>query len=159
MNPVEACDPREMLVVDALLRGSRVRVQVRGESMLPTLWPGDTVEIAAGGPPRSKPGDIVLALHDHRLFLHRLLLVSEDGGMVTRGDSMPQSDPPGQQCLGRVERAFRSGRPGLIPLRLSLWSRLAGRLLCRCDWIRRLALAIHQKRIAATGGPAVPGLA
>ena len=65
------------LVADALRRSGRlrqiVRLRVHGESMLPALWPGDVVEIASCSPEDVRPGEIVLALRDGRLFLHRFV--------------------------------------------------------------------------------------
>lgn len=151
----EGCDPREILAVEALRSGARVRLQVRGESMLPTLWPGDAVEIEASDIPHVTCGEIVLVGRDQRLFLHRVLTVNNDGRIVTRGDSMPRPDPIGQQYLGKLVRVFRGGQirsPGA----LTLWSRAIGQLLCHCDWARRLALKMHQRRNLATGKLAVP---
>ena len=40
---------REALAVEALRLTGRLRLQVRGESMLPALWPGDVVEAEVTG--------------------------------------------------------------------------------------------------------------
>ena len=47
--------------------------QVHGESMLPALWPGDVVEIESCSLEDIRPGEIVLAQRDGRLFLHRFV--------------------------------------------------------------------------------------
>jgi hypothetical protein len=80
-----------------------VRLRVHGESMLPTLWPGDVVEIASCSLEDVRPGAIVLALRDGRLFLHRLV-ATQPNGFVLRGDSMPGPDPlfPPEALLGRL---------------------------------------------------------
>lgn len=92
---------RSALVADVLHRDEpslpgnrRVRLRVHGESMLPALWPGDTVEIAACSIKQLKVGDIVLAIRDGRLFLHRLLSRRNSSGFVLGGDSTPALDPP-----------------------------------------------------------------
>ena len=41
---------RLALAEDALRSGVRLRLQIRGDSMLPTLWPGDMVEIVETRP-------------------------------------------------------------------------------------------------------------
>ena len=41
--------------------------------MLPALWPGDVVEIASCSLEDVRPGEIVLARREGRLFLHRLV--------------------------------------------------------------------------------------
>src|SRR6267378_422651 len=100
------------LVADNLRRSARsrvrqsVRLRVHGESMLPALWPGDVVEIASCSPEDVRPGEIVLALRDGRLFLHRFLAPCEPSGFLLRGDSMPGPDPrfPPGAMLGRLVR-------------------------------------------------------
>src|SRR5271157_6211990 len=93
---------RSALLADVLHRGhglrQGVRLRVHGESMLPALWPGDVVEIASCSLEDVRPGEIVLARREGRLFLHRLVrrcLVAPGtpNGFLLRGDSMPGSDP------------------------------------------------------------------
>src|SRR5712671_4942005 len=101
---------RSALVADALRRSGRlgqsVRLRVHGESMLPALWPGDVVEIASCSLEDVRPGEIVLALRDGRLFLHRFLTPCKPSGFLLRGDSMPGPDPrfPPGAMLGRLVR-------------------------------------------------------
>jgi len=75
---------RSALVADVLRGSGYLRLQVRGESMLPALWPGDVVEIASCSPEDVRPGEIVLALRDGRFFLHRLVTRSQPSGFVLR---------------------------------------------------------------------------
>ena len=105
------------LVADVLRRGGRLRLQVRGESMLPTLWPGDVVEIASCSLDDVRPGEIVLARRDGRLFLHRLAAPCTPNGFLLRGDSMPGPDPrfPPEALLGRLVRRLTTGTPSLHP--------------------------------------------
>ena len=101
---------RSALIADVLRRSGgprpRVRLQVYGESMLPALWPGDVVEIASCSLEDVRPGEIVLALRDGRLFLHRFLARCTPDTFLLRGDSMPGSDPrfPSEALLGRLVR-------------------------------------------------------
>ena len=138
---------RSTFVADVLRGGnrssSRVRLRVHGESMLPALWPGNVVEIASCPLEDIRPGEIVLALRDDRLFLHRLVAV-QPNGFLLRGDSMPGRDPrsPPEALLGRLVLGAGKGR-GYIS---SVCSRAAGMLLCHCGVIRRLALKLHSRR-------------
>ena len=95
---------RSALVAEALRLSGRLRLQVHGESMLPALWPGDVVEIASCSLEDLRPGEIVLARRDGRLFLHRLVSTRKPDGFLLRGDSMPGSDPqfPAEALLGRL---------------------------------------------------------
>lgn len=138
------------LVADCL-RGSgsscqSMRLRVHGESMLPTLWPGEVVEIAVCSIEDVRPGEIVLALRDGRLFLHRLVAIATPNGFLLRGDSMPGPDSlfPTEALLGRLVR--RGGQAGRISA--SAWSRAIGTLLCHCGIARRLALKLHSRRSA-----------
>jgi hypothetical protein len=122
--------------------------------MLPALWPGDVVEIASCPLEDVQPGEIVLALRDGHLCLHRFVARCTPDTFLLRGDSMPGSDPlfPSEALLGRLVRGSDGGqristaalRPGLG----AKCSRAVGMLLCHCDVARRLALKIHSLRKA-----------
>lgn len=152
---------RSALVADVLRTQAasgqimRMRMKVRGESMLPALWPGDVVEIencamsenedGGGNRYAIHPGDIVLALRNGRLFLHRLLVRTADGFQL-RGDSMPAPDPmfPSDALVGRL---VDDSRLTETPSRFSRFvSRTIGLILCHCGPARRLALALHRRR-------------
>jgi hypothetical protein len=136
---------RVALVAD-ILRCDReseqtVRLRVTGESMLPTLWPGDEIEIASCALEDVALGEIVLAERDGRLFVHRLVRLGVDS-FDLRGDSVPKNDPlfKGEALLGRLTypKKFASG----ISL---LWIRAVGILLCYCGPARRLVLRWHKR--------------
>lgn len=157
-----SCSAEGSALVADTLRGSdrrfadgrrRIRLKVRGESMLPTLWPGDIVEIASCSLGDVQPGDIVLAMRDGRLFLHRLV-AAQPSGFVLRGDSVPDPDPlfPPEALLGRLVRGAqhiaepkRRDRFGVSPG----WLRAAGMLLCYCGVARRIALKLHSHQKAS----------
>jgi hypothetical protein len=132
---------------------------------LPDLWPGDVVEIASCSLEDVRSGDILLALRDGRLFLHRFVALCTPNGFLLRGDSMPAPDPqfPPEALLGRLVRRVDQGRAVSEPaLRLGFdatwlgatwlgakWSRAVGTLLCHCGVARRLALKLHSRRKAS----------
>ena len=136
---------RALLAVDALRRSGRLRLQVRGASMLPTLWPGDLVEIASCSLADVRPGEIVLTLRDGRFYLHRFIERSGTESFVARGDAMPNPDPafPATAFLGRVTRGKRSGQTVSISSRLRPLSRGLGLLFCYSNSARRIALKLH----------------
>jgi hypothetical protein len=123
------------LAAESLRASGRLRLRVRGESMLPTLWPGDVVEIARCSVEEVRPGEIVLAMRGGRFFLHRFVGRSQQSGFLLRGDSMPAADPvfSREALLGRVA----DSRP------LSLWSRVIGRLFSYYGPALRLGLKLH----------------
>src|SRR4051794_15982978 len=104
---------REALVVDVLRGGGRLRLQVHGESMLPTLFPGDLAEIQACSLDEVGVGEIVFAVRGSRFFLHRLQAQTADSRFVTRGDSMPGRDPEfsPDALVGKLASVTRSGKP------------------------------------------------
>ena len=139
---------RSALAAESLRRRGRLRLQVRGESMLPSVWPGDTVEIADCQLEDLRPGEIVLGLREDRFFLHRFLSHRGDGGYLLRGDSMPAPDPvfASGTFQGRLVHLVRAGRTLPLPVPLRPWSRALGLLLCHFGIARRLALKLHHWR-------------
>ena len=79
---VERC----ALATESLQASGRLRLQVHGESMLPTLWPGDLVEIRSCSVAEVLPGEIVLAFREGRFFLHRFVGRLQANGFLLRGD-------------------------------------------------------------------------
>ena len=146
---------RSALAAAGLHASGCLRLQLRGESMLPTLWPGDVVEVASCSVDDVCPGEIVLAFRAGRFFLHRFVSRQPDGFLL-RGDSMPASDPQfcNEALLGRLVRRgegqWQVQREGpdraqpVLPLRP--WSWAVGLLLCHCGPVRRLALNLHARR-------------
>lgn len=134
---------RDVLAVEVLRRCGRLRLRVWGESMLPTLWPGDVAEIEACQLGEVRRGDVVLAFRDDRFFLHRLVARGPHDTFVSRGDAMPHSDPsfPAEACIGKLVAATRKGRPVSVVVRR--WSRALGLLFCYCNALRRAALRLR----------------
>ena len=99
---------RDALAVEVLRRRGRLHLRVRGESMLPTLWPGDQAKVEACSINDASAGEIVLATRDGRFFLHRFLTRNGDGTFVMRGDSMPDADPEfaAHAFLGKLGSLF-----------------------------------------------------
>jgi hypothetical protein len=148
--PSERDVERCALAVEILRGTGRLRLQVHGESMLPTLWPRDVVEIEACLVDEVRPGEIVLAVSEGRFFLHRFIRHLTPSGFSTRGDSMPACDPefPNHALLGRLVACRHRRRKGESTRvhsvgRLSPWSWAAGKLLCYCGPARSLALRTH----------------
>ncbi len=147
------------LVAEVLQRGGplvrSLRLRVHGESMLPALWPGEVVEIASCSMEHVRPGEIVLARREGRLFLHRFVAPSTPNGFRLRGDSLPASDPeyPPEALLGKLVRRTADRRtfssPGLSLGLSPALSRALGILFCRCSTARRLALKLHGRRKAS----------
>lgn len=135
---------REALAVDALRSSGRLRIGVRGASMLPALWPGDVVEIVARSFAEVQPGEVVLIARAGRLFVHRIVARSGTDSFVARGDSMPQADPlyDSSALVGKIESVVRNGRTIHFPI-TPRHHRALGFVFGHFDLARRVALKIH----------------
>jgi polysaccharide export outer membrane protein len=104
----------ETVLLALMETGQVLTVPVRGESMRPTLLPGDAVEVAPFlGLPR--PGQIVLARLSGALVAHRLRgVVMREGRRLYRlqGDAErgPDQGILREDLLGRVVAILRQGR-------------------------------------------------
>lgn len=154
---------RTALAVEVLQRSGWLCLRVRGESMLPTLWPGDEVEIAHCSSSEIRRGDVVLASCQDRFFLHRVCKVSENGEVVTRGDAMPAPDPamPAESFVGKLTRVTRAGRTSPVPARYGVLRRALGIVFWYLSPARHMALTLHSWRmmrfeIAESKRPAEP---
>lgn len=122
--------------------------------MLPALWPGDLLTIQSREYDEVVPGDIVLVMRDNRFFVHRLIekrQVKDSCSWITRGDAMPQNDPPSAkfELLGRVT-FIRRGNRTLVPSRkVSLFTTALAWMLSRWDHLRSFALRMHAARMKA----------
>jgi Peptidase S24-like len=151
----EVCeDPKLGLAAEMLRAHGAVCLELRGTSMLPSLWPGDLVTIQSVAHCEAVPGDIVLVMRDNRFFVHRL--IEKRSGQdciswITRGDAVPQNDPPvsASELLGLVV-GVRRGHHNLVPGRqVSPLQPVLAWMLCRWDHFRGLALRIHAARLQA----------
>jgi Peptidase S24-like len=131
-----------------LRRHGSVFLKARGMSMLPAVWPGDLLTIQRVVYDEIASGDIVLVLRDDRFCIHRLVgwqLGRDCLLSVTRGDAMPQDDPPAaaSEVLGRVASIRRGNRSFVPRRRVSMLHSTLAWMLCRWSRFRSLALRIH----------------
>jgi signal peptidase I len=150
-------DSKLGLAVEMLCLHGTVRLELKGTSMLPSLWPGDLLTIEYVAHDEIAPGDMVLVLRESRFFVHRLIEKQQSQERIlwiTRGDAVPQNDPPitASELLGRVA-GVRRGKSSFVPARrLSPFQSALAQMLCRWHHFRGLALRIHAARLQA--GPA-----
>jgi len=128
------------LAAEVLRSSGALRLQVSGTSMLPAIWPGDTLLIERVESRAVSEGDIVLFGRACRLVVHRVTRRIEtpaESKIVTRGDAMSEPDPPVREddLLGKVSFVSRDGKfiaPRKIP-------RLTERTVAA--WVRRSDIA------------------
>jgi len=147
-------DPKLGLAAEVLRGHGSVQLKAWGTSMLPSVWPGDLLTIQSVAPEEVVNGDIVLVLRDSRFFVHRLIEMrpgKDCWSWITRGDAMPEDDPPvaALELLGRVA-GIRRGHRSFVPnRRISPLDFAIARMLCHWGRVRGLALNIHAARLQA----------
>lgn len=131
------------LAAEVLRTSGSLRLRVTGWSMLPAILPGDTLLIERVGGSAVAEGDIVLFVREGRLFAHRVVGTGQQ--VHTRGDAMPQTDPPVAKTdvLGRIQRIDRNGK--IIKPRKSprLSERAVAALVQRSDMAARIVVGVH----------------
>jgi len=135
------------LAADTLRSSGSLRLQVTGWSMLPSIWPGDTLVVKRVKYHAVSEGDIVLFRRDRRLFAHRV--VTKAGGPVdgilTRGDAMPAPDSPvsADELLGKVSFILRNGRCIEPSRSLGISERAVAALVRSSEIAARVVVGVH----------------
>lgn len=121
-----------------------LRLRVTGWSMLPAVWPGDTLFIERAATSAVIEGDIVLFGRDQRLFAHRIVKSFGNSSFLTRGDAMPQPDPVlhPPELLGRVSSILRNGKCIAPRNRQNISARVVAALIRRSHIAARVLLRV-----------------
>ena len=145
-------DGKLSLACDILRSGGSLRLQALGTSMLPRIWPGDVLTLKSISEDDITVGDVVLFVRAGRFFVHRVVR-KEGSGWITRGDAVPQNDPPVEQTelLATVTSIQRDGHV-ITPRRPNFAERLLARLLCHSDFCRNLLLRLGRAQLPAPSG-------
>jgi signal peptidase I len=144
------------LAADVLRSSGKLRLQVMGWSMLPSVLPGDTLLIERTGGEQISTGDIVLFHREGRLFAHRVVTKTNrpddrrtiSQQIVTQGDGIPWPDPPigESNLLGKVTLIVRNGRLIEPGKKLDLPQRAISMLVRRSASAARMIAGIHGMR-------------
>jgi len=103
-----------VLCQGAIASGSPLRLRIRGTSMMPALWSGDTVSVHRASFDDVAPGEVVVFARNRYLVAHRVVrrIANRHGALlVTRGDAQPDDDAPLDVAdfLGVVKSVRRGG--------------------------------------------------
>jgi signal peptidase I len=125
-----------------------LRFKATGWSMLPSVWPGDTLRVERVSPDQVRVGDVVLVGRDGRLCAHRVVTVAEGCGSprwITQGDANPAPDQPVRwdELLGRVAYLIRAGKPIPVLAELSLADQLIAKIVRRSKTAARALVYLH----------------
>jgi signal peptidase I len=113
------------LAVEVLRKFGRLRFAATGWSMLPSVWPGETLVVERVSPDQVRIGDLVLVGREGRLCAHRVVDKVDDAEshrLITQGDALPAPDRPvsGNELLGRVTYLIRGGKLVTVPTELGV---------------------------------------
>jgi signal peptidase I len=147
------------LAAEVLRSCGNLRLRVTGHSMLPTVWPGDTLVVEPASSRDVSKGDIVLFSNGQRLVAHRLIAKDCGSGdsIETQGDAVPRPDfPLAQECvLGKVSFILRNGQAIAANRTLRPSQRAVAGLFRRSDFAARFVLGVHGLRNSLAQTPQV----
>lgn len=131
-----------------------------GWSMLPAIWPGDTLFVERVHEDELSLGDILVVGRQGRLCAHRLIGTSGDPGnpqWITQGDALAAPDRPvaGGELFGRVSYLIRAGKRMAVPANLSFIQKLVARVARRSVTVARGL--VYLRRVVQTPGKSAPG--
>jgi len=138
------------LALSVLTAHGNCRLKLFGTSMLPTIWPEETVLVEVRPPSEFRVGDIVFFERAGRFFLHRVrnIRIGVYATMLTtRGDAMPQDDiqVAASSVLGVLVGVRRGDAWVALSKTLSWTSRVLAALAARSTLLARLVLAFRNR--------------
>ena len=136
---------RRELAGEVLRSSGSLHLRVTGWSMLPTVWPGDTLVIEPASGDQVCEGDIVLFSSSRRFVAHRVVAVNNVDGLSiqTQGDALPYADATlaASDIMGKASLIFREGRRNensILPSRrMDLSNRAAAAFFRRSSFAAR----------------------
>ena len=148
------------LAAEVVSSFGQVCLRVNGSSMLPSVWPGDTLTICRTDMATVRPGQIVLFRCNGWLLAHRVVgKVGRRGEqfLITRGDSLSRVDPPvsSEELLGTV--IVRRGRRITPRLHLTFYERALSFILRHSERATNLLVRLHALRRQLGGTDAQHG--
>ncbi len=148
------------LAVEVLRSFGTLRFAATGWSMLPTVWPGETLVVERVEPDQVRVGDVVLVGREGGLCAHRVVAKAGELGdvrIITQGDAMPAPDQPviESELLGRVTYLIRAGKCVPVPAELSVVESLTAKIVRRSVPAAR-ALVYLQRRLHAAEEAVLP---
>lgn len=136
------------MAAEVLRSSGSLQLKVTGWSMLPTVWPGDTLVLERADANSVREGDIVLTARNRNLCAHRVVKKTAARGVLTQGDSMRNTDPPvnSKNLLGKVSYILRDGSC-IVPRRsLRASEKAVAALVKHSDVAARVIMGVHNLR-------------
>ena len=141
------------LAGEVLRSSGSLRLRATGWSMLPTVWPGDTLVIEQASSDQVCEGDIVLFSSGRRFVAHRVVAIGDDSGasraptstVQTQGDALSRPDAAlaASVLLGKISFIQREGKR-IEPSHRLCFSELAvAALFRRSSFAARVVVRVH----------------
>ena len=136
------------LALEVLRSFGKLRFAATGSSMLPAIWPGETLVVERARSNQFQVGDVVLVERRGGLCAHRLVSKVDGLGIsqwITQGDAISVQDDPvdDRDVLGRVAYVIRAGRLVPVPPKLSVVERVTANIAGRSASAARALVLIH----------------
>ena len=137
------------LAAEVLRSFGTLRFAATGWSMLPSVWPGETLVVERVQPDQVRIGDVVVVGREGRLCAHRVIGTEdapEKRRWITQGDAMAAPDRPvaGSDVLGRVAYLIRAGKLVAVPAELNVVERLTAKIVRRSVPAARALVYLHR---------------
>ena len=139
------------LAAEVLRSFGQLRFAATGWSMLPSIFPGETLIVERVNPDQVRIGDVVLVKRERGLRAHRV--VGEAGNpthrqWITQGDALPVQDRPvaGNELLGRITYLIRAGKRIAMPSMLTAAETLTAMMIQRSRFAARAVICLNRMR-------------
>jgi signal peptidase I len=137
------------LAADVLRSFGNLRFAATGWSMLPSVWPGDTLVVDRITPDQVHTGDVVLVGREGRLCAHRVIGMAGDSQnpqWITQGDALPAPDRlvAKNELLGKISYLIRAGKLIAVPAELNGVKRLTANIVRRSVPAARVLVYFHR---------------
>ena len=124
------------LATEVLRSFGTLRFAATGWSMLPSVWPGETLVVERVTSDQIGIGDVVVVGREGRLCAHRVVGTEGDPDnprWITQGDALPTPDRPvaSNELLGRVSYLIRAGKLIAVPAELGVIDNLIAKVVRR----------------------------
>ncbi len=146
--PADAHALKCELAADVVRTFGSLRFAATGWSMLPSVWPGETLLVDRVAPDQVRIGDVVLVGREGRLCAHRVVGTAGDSQnprWITQGDALPVPDPPvaANELLGRIAYSIRAGERVAVPAELSGLAKMIAKIVRRSFLAARALVYFH----------------
>ncbi len=139
------------LAAEVLRSFGSLRFAATGWSMLPSIWPGETLVVERVDSDQVRVGDVVLVEREGGLRAHRVIDIAGDPEhrqWTTQGDALPVPDRVVAQneLLGQVTHLIREGKLIAVPSKLTATENLMAMVIQRSQTVARAFVYLNSAR-------------